>query len=383
MLYTQHKERIKPDVLTCIANLSNDEVFTSPSLAAKILDLLPQEVWSDPNLKLLDPACKTGIFLRLCAQRFFVGLQQAIPNEDERLQHIFKNMLYGISITKLTGLLSRRTLYCSVYANAETSICKLTTPEGNILYQRVQHTFNNGHCIYCKAPESLERGEHLENYAYNFIHPNNNGWSNMKFDVIMGNPPYQIDDDGHGASARPIYHKFIEQAIKLNPKYISMIVPARWYAGGKGLDDFRETMLSDTRIQTLVDIPNAEECFPGVEIKGGVCYFLWNAHHKGSCEVISIKDGIQVSKEQRNLNEFDVFVRHNQAISILEKVQTKKYPTYDTKVFSRKPFGFSTNFKDYQTQPFDGSITLYGNKFIGYIHPHQIQEKFKGGGKQV
>jgi len=270
MLLNNIFKKRMPDILECIANLSSDEVFTPPQVANQILDLLPKEIWSNPDLKILDPFCKTGIFLRECARRLMIGLENKIADEDKRREHIFRNMLYGIAITNITSLTTRRSLYYSKTATSKHSVVKFGNAYGNIIYENIEHTFKDKKCIYCGASESYNRGKDLENHAYQFIHKDvNNLFKNMKFDVIIGNPPYQLSDGGGtGSSSVPIYHKFIEKAIEINPRYISMIIPSRWFAGGKGLDDFRKKTLSDKRMKILVDYPNAEECFPGVSIEG-------------------------------------------------------------------------------------------------------------------
>jgi len=338
-----------PDVLSCLANLSNDEVFTSPKLVNDILDLLPNELWTNPNIKFLDPVSKSGVFLREIAKRLMKGLETKLPNEQERGNHIFSQQLYGIAITELTALLSRRSVYCSKIANGKYSICTTFIDEqGNIRYKIMKHTWQSGKCVYCGASQDVyDRKDDLETYAYNFIHttkPEN--IFNMKFDVIVGNPPYQLSDGGNSRSAKPIYHKFIEQAKKLNPRYLTMITPARWYAGGKGLDDFRAEMLADRRIRKLVDFENSNDIFPGVDVAGGICYFLWDRDNKGQCEVVNIVDGKQV-KSERFLDEFPILIRHSQAIPIIRKVLAKNENSgkrLSEMVSSRKPFGLPTNY---------------------------------------
>jgi site-specific DNA-methyltransferase (adenine-specific) len=351
-----------------LANLSNDEVFTPPSLANEMLDLLPVELWSNPNTTFLDPVTKSGVFLREIAKRLMKGLEDQIPGKQQRINHIFTKQLYGIAITELTSLLSRRSVYCSKTANGKYSLCDTFTDEqGNIRYERMQHTWQNGKCSYCGANQSeYDREDSLETYAYNFIHTENlEEIFNMKFDVIVGNPPYQLSDAGHGRSASPVYHKFIEQAKKLNPRFLTMIVPARWYAGGKGLDDFRAEMLADKRIRKLIDFENSNDVFPGVDVAGGICYFLWDRDNKGPCEVINLIDGKQV-KSERALDEFPILIRHSQAIPIIRKVLAKKEnggKRLSHVVSSRKPFGLPTNYT-----PKNNGIPCWFIQKIGLKH---------------
>ena len=334
-----------PDVLTCIANLSSDEVFTPPQLANRILDLLPKKIWRDKNATFLDPFTKSGVFLREIAKRFIVGLEKEIPDMQKRLNHIYTKQLFGIAITELTSLLSRRSLYCSKKANGKYSVCNAFADEsGNILFDKVNHTWQDGKCTYCGASQEVyEREEALETHAYQFIHSENpEEFFNMKFDVIVGNPPYQLSDGGFGRSASPIYHKFVQQAKKLKPRFLTMIIPSRWFAGGKGMDDFRNEMLNDGQIRKIVDFEDANECFPGVDIAGGICYFLWERNSSGPCEVSNMHNGIETTST-RTLNEFKTFIRHSQAVPIIRKILAKKEKKMSEQVTSRKPFGLPTN----------------------------------------
>lgn len=330
-----------PDVLNCIANLSNDEVFTPPTLANQVLDLLPQELFCNPNTTFLDPFTKSGVFLREIVKRLDRGLTQQIPNRQKRIDHIMHKQVFGIALTELTSLLSRRTLYCSKRANSQHSVSYFDNEQGNLLYQQLKHTWVNGKCKYCGASKEVyDRGDQFEQYAYQFIHTDKpEKIFNMKFDVIIGNPPYQLSDGGQAASAKPLYHLFVQQAMKLNPRYLSMIIPSRWYAGGKGLDDFRKTMLGTTQLRKLVDYANSADCFPGVNIAGGICYFLWDKSYNGDCEITNMVGDTNVSTISRSLQEFPVFVRNNVAVSILRHIKRMKERPLSLEVKSRNSFG--------------------------------------------
>ena len=356
-----------PDVLSCIANLSSDEVFTPPELADKIIDMLPQELFEDPDTTFLDPCCKSGVFLREIAKRLIKGLEKQIPNLEERIEHIFSEQIFGIAITELTSLLSRRSVYCSKYPNGEFSVYRFPEdkPQGNIIFQRIKHTWKDGKCIYCGASQNeYDRSTELETHAYQFIHNLDvSKVFNMKFDVIIGNPPYQMNDGGgEGCSATPIYDKFVKNAIKLNPRYITMIIPARWYSGGKGLDSFRDEMLNDKHLRIIHDFPETSDCFPGINIRGGVCYFLWDRDQKGNCLIYNHKGNIVTSFIERPLLEGNAktFIRYNAAISILNKVRSFKEETMDNRVQSRLPFGIPSNFENYElTKSSKANITLF------------------------
>ncbi len=339
-----------PDVLNCLANLSNDEVFTPPEVANKMLDMLPEELWHDSSATFLDPACKSGVFLREIAKRLIVGLQEEIPDLQERIDHIFHKQLYGIAITELTSLLSRRSVYCSKYPNSKYSITLFEDTSGNIRYKRTQHRWKNGKCVFCGASQSeYERGDELETHAYEWIHTTKpEEIFKMKFDVIIGNPPYQlsVNESGKGLGAIPLYQKFVEKSMKLQPRYLSMIIPSRWFSGGVGLNQFRKTMLSDKRIKKIVDYIDSNDCFPGVDINGGICYFLWQRDYNGLCNYSNIVKH-QISTADRNLNEFDIFIRRNEAVSIVKKVINEKEKMLSSPggCSPQTPYGFLSTFK--------------------------------------
>jgi len=350
-----------PDVLTCIANLSNDEVFTPPEFANRMLDTLAEawaarnggaNIWTDSAVTFLDPFTKSGVFLREITTRLIAGLAAEIPDLQTRVDHILTRQVFGIGITTLTSLLARRSLYCSKHANGEHSVARGFASEGgNIWFERTEHTWVSGKCTYCgAAQQAFDRGDELETHAYAFIHTDNIKsrireifGGQMQFDVIIGNPPYQLSDGGHGVSASPIYQKFVEQAKALEPRFLSMVMPSRWFGGGKGLGEFRAAMLADNRVRKLVDFENAKDAFPGVDLAGGVCYFLWSRDERGLCEVTNIVGGTSESTTERRLDEFSTFVRHSAAVPIIRKILHKNEPTMSAQVSSRKPFGLATN----------------------------------------
>ena len=408
-----------PDVLTCIANLSSDEVFTPPDLANKMLDLVEEAwasdhngevIWSNKDIKILDPFTKSGVFLREATTRFVKGLEGEIPDLQQRVDHILGNQIYGIGLTSLTSLLSRRSLYCSKLANSEHSVTKAFNNEvGNIWFERLEHEWigatnfidtadkegsalrkgTNGKCKYCGAPQVVfDRDESLETHAYAFIHTDNISeklnqlfGGDMQFDVVIGNPPYQMTDAAGGGVDSSIYHLFVNMAKQLEPRYLSMVIPSRWMGGAtRGVGDFngfRERMLTDKHLRTLVDFPDPREVFPGVTITGGVCYFLWDSAYKGDANVITMREGQGVSAT-RKMDEYDVFVRDNMAAQILRKVEKHNEPSITEILTADTPFGIASNFAGHRDKKKKGDISLYysrkGKRDISFIEREQISK---------
>lgn len=377
-----------PDVLSCIANLSNDEVFTPPEFANRMLYTLAEawaagndgaDIWADSSVTFLDPCTKSGVFLREITRRLITGLEAEMPDLQERVDHILTRQVFGIGITQLTALLARRSLYCSKHAMGEHSVAKSFASEnGNVWFDRIEHTWVGEKCKFCGASKStLDRGSEAETYAYPFIHTEDVKahieelfGGDMQFDVIIGNPPYQLASDG-GTRDVPIYQHFVEQAKSLQPRFLSMVIPSRWMASGLGLSEFRRTMLSDRRIRELVDYPAASEVFPGVEIKAGVCFFLWDATHSGRCNITSVRGGEAVGPMLRDLGEYDVLVRDARALDILHKVTSRNEPSINTILARDKEFGWTSNFDGFHASPKSGDIPLYYirkmKRGIGYI----------------
>jgi site-specific DNA-methyltransferase (adenine-specific) len=381
-----------PDVLTCIANLSNDEVFTPPEFANRMLDILTQawaddhfgaDLWTDRSVKFLDPFTKSGVFLREITNRLVKGLAHQIPDLQERVNHILTRQVFGIGITRLTSLLARRSLYCSKRANGPHSVVsRFANEAGNIWFERTEHTWLQGKCRYCGASQAaLDRGEDMETHAYAFIHTDDIETrmaelfgDEMQFDVIIGNPPYQLSDGGHGASAAPIYQLFVENALKLDPHYAVFVTPSRWMAGGKGLDTYRARMLSDKRLRNIVDYPKLYEGFPGVKIRGGISYFLWDRDHNGPCTIQTMWDGQPTGPAvARHLDSFDILVRRNEAVPILEKVRAKGEQTLSSQVSSQKPFGLRTFFHGKATpKSLKDPVKLFGSQKVTWVERADI-----------
>jgi site-specific DNA-methyltransferase (adenine-specific) len=338
------------DVLKTISQLPNDEAYTAPEVVNVMLDLLPEHVWSEPDFTWLDPAAKSGVFLREIAKRLMVGLTDWQPDETKRREHIYRNMLYGSATSQLSGEVARRTLYHSKDATGagllddqlKDLIIRLDHPDGNIPFIDTEHEFIPGRrsCVRCGSAPDIERGPTRENYAYPFIHMTypTEEMSEMKFDVIVGNPPYQLKGGGGGTNDSPIYQYFVERAVDMDPRYLVMITPSRWFTGGRGLDQFRERMVADRRLKHVVDNPKLFDVFPMVEIKGGVSYFLWDREHDDDCTVETRIDGELISKKTRDLRKGrGVLVRSNEAAPIVEKVIERGEPALEARISPDTP----------------------------------------------
>lgn len=365
------------DILACLGNTSNEEVFTPTPLAKAMLDILPKDIWTNPNVRILDPVCKSGVFLLEAAKRLDKGLKTVIPDMQERINHILEKQIFGIPVTRLASSISRRTLYGSKTANDKYSIAKcFSNGTGNVPDACSKHEWVGGRCTKCGAQQKLYSRQGMESYAYPLLHDGIEEIFGMpmEFDVVIGNPPYQLTDGGNGGSAVPLYQEFVKKAKALQPKHMVMIIPARWYAGGKGLDEFRDIMLRDQHVCELVDYPNASECFPDVSIKGGVCYFLWNRDKVGSCRITTKWKGeTTVSVRQLLEKKTGTFIRYAQGASICEKVAAKGEPTFDAFVSTRQPFGL-TNAVHGKKKEREDDLKLYGYQESGFIERSKIKK---------
>ncbi len=384
-----------PDVLTCIANLSNDEVFTPPEFANRMLDTLAEawaannqgaNLWADRTVKFLDPCTKSGVFLREVTRRLTAGLEQEIPDLPKRVDHILTKQVFGMGITKITSLLARRSVYCSKHAQGEHSIAKgFDNDEGNIWFKRLKHTWEGDKCRYCGAGKSVfDRAAGLETHAYAFIHTDNIKTrlaeifgGNMQFDVIIGNPPYQLASDG-GTRDIPIYNKFVEQAKKLGPRYLLMVIPSRWMAAGLGLSDFRKAMLEDRHIRKLIDYERMDLVFPGVDFEGGICYFLWDRDNAGKCEVTSISGEETIGPMERELDEYDILVRDSRGLNVLKKVLAAGEPSIIDILSADKEFGWTSNFDGFRENKKPSDVALYynraGKRLVGGIARKEVSK---------
>lgn len=384
------------DILILFEALNGHEVFTPPRVAREILNLLPTEIWSDPSIKILDPCCKSGVFLREAFYRLFTNLNGKgvyetkssevydLSDKQQRINHILKNMLFGIATSELTGYVSRRTLYGVMRANSDKQLSSIDAFEKSSNFNQWteeqkydfigRNKFNEyfDHNLFCTTeyqgfeeqgnifyPNAevqkirIEQDNYeIEDKYFPFIEESTKHKKildmrvgKMKFDVIIGNPPYQVSDGGNSRSAKPVYQTFVEQAMSLEPHHLVMITPSRWFVGGKGLDAFRERMLGDKRIRTIVDFKNASDVFPGVDVAGGISYFHWQKNTSGPVRFVTEENG-QEHVSERDLSEFPVLIRSSHALHIVKKVNSvhEGKPFLNTRVSARKPFGMPTNY---------------------------------------
>jgi hypothetical protein len=319
------------------SRMSDSEIVTPEIVTDKILSTIPSEGIKGSTI-LLDIASKQGEFVYATFKKF--GKNVA-------------NNFYSIPTSKIAYEFTRK------------------------VYNLLELNLDNIESSY-SSYSLIEENDLIKDKT---IKINNN---NMKFDVIVGNPPYQQKDGGAKASAKPIYQNFIDIAKQLNPTYISMIMPTRWYAGGKGLGSFRKKMLDDIKISELHDFLKPELIFPNINLRGGVCYFLRDSNYDNSkdlTKVFTYGDNLTPILNSRNLKteDSDILIRHSIAVDIIQKVKSKEFESFENHISSRKPFGLDAKIVE-NKNIFKGSkkglnapVLCYGRrKKIGYIEKDEI-----------
>ena len=310
------------------------------------------------DAKILELNSKTGLYPLYVTISLFK--QRCLNTDSKKLTEEIQKQLWDQTIEQ------------NIFVICKTDMARTITKRTLVGYRNVETNIKSYENI---LDELSSRQDAFVNKIQNPKEWNINKEGKMKFNAIIGNPPYQLMDGGNGASAMPVYNLFVDTAKKLSPDYISMIMPSRWFAGGKGLDEFRNVMINDKHIRVLHDYLNASEIFPGVEIKGGVSYFLRSAKEEGKCAITTHNNNEIISTMERYLHEdnCDVFIRYNEAIPILNKVLAKKTSSFSELVSSRKPFGFATNFTEFsETKKNDNDIKIYANHATGYVNVKKV-----------
>lgn len=370
------------------------EVFTAEREVKAMCDLVKEETEKFES-RFLEPACGDGNFLVEILSRKLQVLKTAYQNSINKYEEnsiVVAGSLYGIELLLDNTLRCRERLF-DLWNKDYTSLFQNNCKDD--FRKNIEYIFQNniicGNTLTSKLVDCNQQDTNNPiifsewTYEKNILSKKNNypleqlleGTSlfsdfQMDFDVIIGNPPYQVNDCGNGKSASPIYQHFIELAKKLNPHYITMLIPSRWFAGGKNLDGFRKNMLEDNHISHLVDYENFRDVFSEIRLTGGACYFLRDRDYEGPCLVRNFSDSTD-SETFRSLNEFDTFVRNNKSVKIIRKVRelTKDLDTLDSRVFPRYPFIIPTNYT-----PKEEGIPCWFIKKIGlkYADPEEISD---------
>lgn len=377
-----------------------------------------QDIFGDYNARILEINSKTGLYPLYMAYSLFKGAKE--PNyrrvqltgergkslNAEQYYHqagddleIWKDVLqdniFVVCRTKMAVSITKRTLAgfrkdirmnirCYEHDVPVTDLVSagvLKAADEHVTKECKTYFFNGHESLECDMINVLRaKPELFQNdivrgndfwHVYNSIPKSENeDINNMKFKAIVGNPPYQVMDGGTHNGAMPIYHQFVKTCKALSPTYNSLIMPSRWFAGGRGLDDFRTEMLNDTRLSVLHDFIDSKQLFKTADIAGGICYYLWDAKHNGECEV-STHAGNTVSSIKRKLNEHDIFVRDNIGLSIVKKIQAVSDEFMDKGVLQLAPFGLRTYIRG-EALPFENSIKVLSSEGYGYVSKDDI-----------
>ncbi|MGX7104483.1 Eco57I restriction-modification methylase domain-containing protein [Globicatella sanguinis] len=353
-------EKLSEDIFDYIPDQQTNQIYTPRGVVKLMVDKLEEEnpgIFENKNMKFADLYTKSGLYLTELVKRLNEGLAGQIPDQAERIKWILENQVYGVAPSNIIYNIAKNYVY-GIHGDIDTR-----------------------NLVQWNMAKSAQEGTMEEDLIKAY------GGEKVKFDVIVGNPPYSEEDGGAQASSTPLYNSFIEESIKLNPDLMSYIIPTRWYVGGKGLDKFRSIMLNNKHISQLHDFLNPNEVFPNTNIRGGVCFFVWNQKYdaeKNKTRVVTYKHQRVINDVIRplKLGDLNLFIRDNFAPGILEKLTSDlKFDDFSSYVSPRKPFGLPTNFnksKAYKELPDDlvNPIVCYSKGFKkGYIEIENISTR--------
>lgn len=377
-----------------------------------------KDIFGDYNARILEINSKTGLYPLYMAYSLFKGAKEPnyrnvqltgergknlnaeqyyhqAGNDLEIWKDVLQDNIFVVCRTKMAVSITKRTLAgfrkdirmnirCYEHEVPVTDLVSagvIKAADEHVTKEGKTYFFNSHASLECDLTNVLRaKPELFQNdivrgndfwHVYNSIPKSENeDINNMKFKAIVGNPPYQVMDGGTHNGAMPIYHQFVKTCKALSPTYNSLIMPSRWFAGGRGLDDFRTEMLNDTRLSVLHDFIDSKQLFKTADIAGGICYYLWDAKHNGECEV-STHAGNTVSSIKRKLNEHDIFVRDNIGLSIVKKIQAVSDEFMDKGVLQLAPFGLRTYIRG-EALPFENSIKVLSSEGYGYVSKDDI-----------
>lgn len=310
-----------------------------------------------PDSLILEINSKSGLYPLYCAYNIYRSRVEAMKQKYGEIGHAFAQSLWDATIEQNIFVVCKTPMAVSI---TKRTLAGFRSVRVNAQYypNLVKHISQNQATVV----NALRDGKH-------FWHLNED--KHMKFKAVVGNPPYQQETDGAGRQAIPVYNLFVNLARAINPNYVSMIMPSRWFAGGMGLDSFRDSMMNDNRLQYIHDYTNAKDCFPQISISGGICYLLWNSKYNGLCHFTNTINGHETSSD-RPLNEFSIVIRYNEAITILRKILAKSKASLDTIISPLMPFGLSTNVRGQSEKSSENNIALLSSDSITYINSKQI-----------
>ena len=335
-----------------------DEKFQAELDSPRYVDksVITDKTFNKKDCKLLEINSKTGLYPLYLAFSCYNSQLKLIPNEP-------------------ISLIQKKELWYRVLQNNIFVICK--TPMARAITKRTLLGFSNykvnAHCFDDLVNTMQNKTDQFKKRIVRGNFWGKGAEVKMKFDAIVGNPPYQIMDGGTKTSATPIYHYFVLTSKSLEPQFISMITPSRWFIGGKGLDEYRKDMLNDKRLSKIYDYPSTNDVFPSVDIAGGVSYFLWEKEHNGDCEIYNYANN-ETDKSIRNLNDFDVLPRFNKALPIIRKILALHTGQYLSEIASpSKPFGIRGGYK-----PKESGIPCQFKQKIGlsFADPNDVVDKY-------